>query len=248
MTRIDFHKFFKVSGPVVIPVVHVLNFKQTKENILKIIGEGASGCFLINHDFGREEFIPIVKKIREKFPLLWLAVNFLAETGEIAFPELAKLKAEGYIIDAYWADDACIDENGFNTKASRIAKIKEDSSWNGLYFGGTAFKKQRVIEEKRYKDAAINASHFMDVVTTSGVQTGCAAEINKINDFRKAISETPLALASGISLDNAFEYSNVDCFMVATGINYEGDFYQINHVKLSKLLNISRKIGLGETI
>ena len=63
MTRIDFHKFFKVSGPVVIPVIHVLNFKQTKENILKIIGEGASGCFLINHDFGREDFIPIVKKI-----------------------------------------------------------------------------------------------------------------------------------------------------------------------------------------
>jgi len=248
MTRIDFHKFFKVSGPVVIPVIHVLNFKQTKENILKIIGEGASGCFLINHDFCREDFIPIVKKIREKFPLLWLAVNFLAETGEIAFPELAKLEAEGCIIDAYWADDACIDETGVNREANRIAKIKENCSWNGLYFGGTAFKKQRVIEKKQYKDAAINASHFMDVVTTSGVATGCAAEINKINDFRKAISETPLALASGISLDNAFEYSNVDCFMVATGINYEGDFYQIDHVKLSKLLNICRKIGLGETI
>ena len=248
MNRIEFRKHFKCVGPVVLPVIHVLDFKQTSENIIKIIDEGAPGCFLINHDFGRKEFQPIVKRIREKFPSLWLAVNFLAETGEVAFPELAKLEAEGYNIDAYWADDACIDEHGVNVEANRIAKIRKSSNWKGLYFGGTAFKKQRPVEKSLYKDAARIACDFMDVITTSGLATGQAAELSKIGIFRKAIGDGALALASGVTAENIMDYSDVDCFMVATGINYEDNFYEIDPLKLARILKICRNIGLGEII
>ena len=55
-----------------------------------------------------------------------------------------------------------------------------------------------------------------------------------------------LALASGITVDNAKKYSEVDCFMVATGINYDDNFYEIDPMKLSKLLNVCRQIGKGE--
>ena len=90
MKRSDFHKFFKQIGPVVLPVIHVKNYFQVTENIHKIISEGAPGCFLINHDFGIDEFLPIITKVRHKFPSLWLSINFLANTGKVAFPILSE--------------------------------------------------------------------------------------------------------------------------------------------------------------
>ena len=46
-----------------------------------------------------------------------------------------------------------------------------------------------------------------------------------------------LAVASGITPENVAEYKkNVDLFMVATGINIEGDFYNIDANKLKKLM------------
>ena len=246
MNRSDFHKFFKQIGPVVLPVIHVKNYFQVTENIHKIISEGAPGCFLINHDFGIDEFLPIITKVRHKFPSLWLSINFLANTGKVAFPILSELSSQGCEIDGYWADDACIDEKGKNLEAKKINQIKKECKWQGLYFGGTAFKKQRVVLEDQYVNAAKYASKFMDVVTTSGVATGKEAKISKIQLFRSSIGDKPLALASGITVDNAKNYSEVDCFMVATGINYDDNFYEIDPMKLSKLLNVCRQIGKGE--
>ena len=246
MNRFDFHKIFKQVGPVVLPVIHVKNIKQVINNINKVVGEGAAGCFLINHDFGIDDFLPIIKKVRIKFPSLWLSVNFLAETGKIAFPILSNLSSQGYVIDGYWGDDACIDENGTNIEAKKISKIRNNSGWKGLYFGGTAFKKQRIVPQNKYGDAAKYATRFMDVVTTSGIATGIEADISKIKIFRSNISDNVLAIASGITVDNAKMYSIADCFMVATGINYDDDFYEIDHKKLSKLLLVCRQIGIGE--
>ena len=246
MNRFDFYKLFKQIGPIVLPVIHVKNITQVINNIKKISGEGAPGCFLINHDFGIDDFLPIIKNVRIKYPSLWLSVNFLAETGKIAFPILSDLSSQGYYIDGYWGDDACIDENGINIEAKKISKIRNDSGWKGLYFGGTAFKKQKIVPENKYGDAARYATEFMDVVTTSGIATGIEADISKIRTFRSSIGDNVLAIASGITVENAKMYSIADCFMVATGINYDDDFYEIDHKKLSKLLLVCRKIGLGE--
>ena len=110
MDRVSLHKLFKSPGPVVIPVVHVLDVAQTERNLRIVIGEGAAGAFLINHDFSVERFLPIVREIRGRFPALWFGVNFLAVTGREAFPVLGELQGQGVPVDAYWADDARIDE------------------------------------------------------------------------------------------------------------------------------------------
>ena len=51
-----------------------------------------------------------LRQMREKFPALWMGVNFLAVTGKDAFPVLGKLQRDGIAINGYWADDARIDE------------------------------------------------------------------------------------------------------------------------------------------
>ncbi len=244
MQRADFHKIFQCSGPVILPVIHVLDDARTAANIDHIIDAGLKGCFLINHDFGIDAFLPVLEAIRGRYPDFWIGVNFLAVTGLKAFPILADLDARGVRIDAYWADDARIDESAVTQEeADNIAATRTACGWEGLYFGGTAFKKQRPVDPKDYARAAGIAGGFMDVVTTSGIATGHSADLGKLAEFRGALPDRPIALASGITPDNATDYDMVDCFMVATGINFENDFYNIDPARLSCLVNVCRDMG-----
>ena len=246
MLRKDFHTLFNSPGPVVFPVIHALGTEQCLKNVRIALEEGAHGVFLINHDFPYPELLPIIKQVRAHHPDLWLGVNFLAKTGEIAFPVLGELADQGCIIDAYWADDACIDEHSKvdqQVVAQRIAAARTNSSWNGFYMGGTCFKKQREVAPEHYAVSAELATHFMDAVCTSGVATGREAAPEKITTFRNAIGEHTMSLASGVTPDNAKVYQTVDCFLVSTGINMEDDFYNIDALKLRSLMNITRTLG-----
>ena len=246
MTRAEFHKTFKSPGPVVLPVIHVLDTARTLANIDILIDAGAPGCFLINHDFGVDQFLPVIRQVRAACPNLWMGVNFLAVTGREAFPTLAMLATTGCQIDAYWADDARIDERrdqNDQAEAKEIAEIYAASGWRGLYFGGTAFKKQRPVAPENYSDAAREAAWFMDAVTTSGIATGQEADDTKIADFRRGLGDRPLALASGVTPENAERYADVDAFLVATGINEPGNFYDIDPTRLAALMSVTREMG-----
>lgn len=247
MKRFDFRKLFKSVGPAVLPVIHVTDNQQAVRNVRLLIEEGAPGCFLINHDFGVDRFLPIIAHVRGLFPALWLGVNFLAVTGKLAFPVLGKLGAEGVRVDGYWADDGRIDERRSiddQQEALEIAAVRASSGWSGIYTGGTCFKKQREVAPEHYEYSADLATRYMEAVCTSGVATGQAADAEKIRTFRRAIGDHALTLASGITPDNAHLYmDDVDGFMVATGINHDGDFYNIDPRKLARLLKLTRQHG-----
>ena len=247
MNRHDFRKLFKTVGPVVLPVIHVIDNAQAERNVRILIGEGAAGCFLINHDFGVERFLPIIAHVREAFPALWLGVNFLAVTGKDAFPVLGTMQRDGIPVDGYWADDARIDERRSaddQNEAREIAVARAASSWSGFYTGGTCFKKQREVPPEHYEYSATLATAFMDAVCTSGVATGHAADAGKIGTFRRGLGDHAMTLASGITPENAHTYMDqVDGFMVATGINLDGDFYNISAPKLARLIRLTRDYG-----
>lgn len=244
LTREAFHAAFGCPGPVVLPVIHVLDTGQTLANIETARAHGAAGVFLINHDFGVEPFLPIVRAARAAHGDLWMGVNFLGVTGRDAFPVLGDLAREGVGIDAYWADDARIDESAAaQAEAEAITAARSASGWSGLYFGGTAFKKQRPVDPADWETAARIAAGHMDVVTTSGIATGEAADRSKIDIFRRGAGDRPLALASGITPENAHAYPGVDAFMVATGINRPGDFYTIDPARLDALVAVAAGLG-----
>ena len=247
MERSAFRKLFKTLGPVVLPVIHVLDKAQAERNVRILIGEGAAGCFLINHDFAIAQFLPVIRHIRMKFPALWLGVNFLAVTGKDAFPELGQLQRDGVPVDGYWADDARIDEHrpaSDQAEANAIMAARTASGWMGFYTAGTCFKKQRPVAAEHNEIAARIAARYMDAVCTSGTATGQAADTAKIAAFRRGIGDNALTLASGVTPENAHQYiADVDGFMVATGINGDGDFYNIAPAKLARLIKITRDHG-----
>jgi len=240
MNREQLKHQFNETGILVLPVIHVQDNEQAEINVRRALDAGCPGVFLINHDFAYTELIPIIRHVRQTFPDYWIGVNFLAKTGKIAFPVLAELQNQGVNVNGYWADDARIDERQTTdnqSEAEEIAAIKAECGWTGLYFGGTAFKKQREVAAADYDKSAAIACNFMDVVTTSGIATGHSADLQKMKTFRTACGDTPLALASGITPENFSSYSPfVDCVLVATGINVENDFYNIDPVRLAQLL------------
>ena len=240
MNRSELAKNFETNGPVVLPVIHAINDKQVFSNVVRLLDCGCTGFFLINHDFKYPEFLPIIRNTKDRFPDVWIGVNFLGITGDIAFPILENLKFDGINVDAYWGDDARIDEKkplDRQIEAENILRVHATSEWKGLYFGGTAFKKQRVVDPKDFYVSAQLACHFMDVVTTSGTATGIAPNITKIHAFREACGTSALALASGVTEENICAYSPyVDVFLVATGVNFEGDFYNIETRRLNRLM------------
>jgi len=249
LNREQFRKRFNAQGLVVLPVIHVLDNLQTELNITRAMEAGCPGVFLINHDFSVDQFLPIIRHARQRFPDYWIGVNFLAVTGKKAFPILAELgsKHQGNDqtrVDGYWADDARIDEKSpadHQTEADEITRTKASCGWNGMYFGGTAFKKQREVNPDDYGKSARIATLFMDVVTTSGIATGHSADLTKMEIFRSACGDTPIALASGITPENVEEYlPYIDATLVATGINIKDDFYNIDPARLSTLMNIAQ--------
>ncbi len=115
---------------------------------------------------------------------------------------------------------------------------------DGLYTGGVCFKKQREVAPEHYAFSARVACGYMDAVCTSGIATGHAADTGKISTFRRAMGDHALTLASGITPDNAQQYmADVDGFLVATGINRDGDFYNIEPAKLARLIKLTRDHG-----
>ncbi len=249
MNRSQFKKAFKCLGPAVLPVIHVTDSEQAARNIRVASREGAQGVFLINHDFDESGMPAIIRAVREVFPDLWLGVNFLGVTGKEAFPVLGDLQSDGVGVDAYWADDARVDERmDLQDEAEAIARARADSGWSGLYFGGTAFKKQRPVEADRYEQSAQIATGYMEVVTTSGPATGKEADLAKVDAFRRGCGEHALALASGVSPENIGAYAPlVDAVLVATGINFDGDFYNISAARLRRVIADARAAGLRDS-
>mgnify|MGYP000072399560 CR=1 FL=1 len=130
----------------------------------------------------------------------------------------------GSIIDGVWSDNARmhLDNVGHESGAhyGEVVRAKRQwFAWQGLYFGGVAFKYQRPVPPEQWGATAKYAAPWVDVITTSGEGTGIAAPPEKLRAMRDAIGDHPLALASGVTPDNIGDYlDTVDAFLVSTGI------------------------------
>lgn len=231
-------KFYKVFGtrPIVLPVIHVISERQALENVRIAREAGSDGVFLINHRIPNAFLLLIYCQAVSEFPDFWVGVNCLDLSAGMAFREIAR---RGLHMAGLWVDDPLIDERRIEQPgADLINELRRQENWDGLYFGGIAFKYQRSVLE--LEKAAHLAAGYMDVITTSGPGTGLAAEVEKIRRMKTAIGEKPLAIASGITAENVADYLPfADCFMVATGISK--DFSNLDQEKMKKLLDRVRE-------
>lgn len=221
------------SCPVLLPVVHPVGHREALEAVRIACSFGLRGVFLIDQIMHEHDVLALVREIRDLHPGLWVGVNLLSHAPAEA---LVMALGGGNGIDGLWSDNAGIDEHSaVHPEAAALVTARREARWEGLYFGGLAFKYQRQVAAVDLERAAGMARPYMDVVCTSGPGTGVAAEVGKVQELRKGLGEHALALASGITPQNVQIYMPyVQAFLIGTGI--EKSFGVLDPRKIDSLL------------
>ncbi|RTL06366.1 hypothetical protein EKK58_05290 [Candidatus Dependentiae bacterium] len=207
---------------VLLPVVHCIHYAQAAAAIYCAIRNGADGVFLINQGGMRHQEVAMMAAdfIGETF----VGVNLL-EFGRAAVYQLPKQSRV-----SVWSDNAGFEPNAdpkqldaFHDRL-KLDRSPRDMGWQGLYFGGVAFKYQREVPLGQCGGEAILAAQLgVDVVTTSGPATGHPPSPEKVQAMHTALvaarGDHALAIASGITPENVEPFlPYVNAFLVATGI------------------------------
>lgn len=219
------------------PVIHVMSPRQAVENLAVALDAGADGVFLIGHSLDHRDLCRIFLRCRDSHPDAWIGINFLDLPPHLAMTHVVETKAR---VDALWTDFSGVDDLHVHPLATRTWEIKTESGWMGQYFGGVAFKGQAHVHN--LAQAALLASSFMDVITTSGPGTGVPPEPLKVETMKKAAT-CRLALASGVSLQNVHDYLLVvDAFLVASSISM--DFHHLDPERTHDLAQAIHKMPM----
>lgn len=233
--RISANRIEEVFGacPVLLPVVHPVGRREALEAVHVACSLGLKGVFLIDQIMHEDDVLALVREIRDLHHGLWVGVNLLSRS-----PAEALVTALGGCgtIDGIWSDNAGIDEHrAEQSDAEVFVTARREVSWHGLYFGGVAFKYQRQVAREDLGRVASRAPAYMDVVCTSGPGTGVAADVEKVRGLHGGLGGHALALASGITSQNARDYlPYVQAFLVGTGI--EASLGVLDPKKIESLL------------
>jgi predicted TIM-barrel enzyme len=205
---------------VLLPVVHPVSRDRALAAVDVAVEAGADGVFLIDQGLNEREVVALIGEVYRRHPSLWVGVNLLSRTPADA---LAFALAGVGRIDGIWSDNAGIDERtAQQPRAQEFVETRRRLGWQGLYFGGVAFKYQREVPHAALGTVTARAAAYVDVVCTSGVGTGHAADPAKPRAMREGAPSVALALASGVTTANASEYlPYVDAYLVGTGIERE---------------------------
>ena len=219
---------------VLLPVVHPVSRDEAMRSVATIDRAGAKGCFLIDQGMSERDVLALVLEVRAAFPELWVGVNLLGRSPADALA--TALDACAGRIDAIWSDNAPIAERATaQPAADAFVAARRERGWNGLYFGGVAFKYQREIAFADLGRTAGLAARYMDVLCTSGPGTGKAADPDKVRAIHEGAGGAAIALASGVTAENAHVYTPyVDAILVGTGL--EASLGVIDEAKLTALL------------
>lgn len=185
------------------PVIHIQSVQHALENTLIALNCRVDGVFLINMgDTSQDVLKYAVLECYNKFGKhLKIGVNWLCYNMKmpIAYGELQKMPDL-----MIWSDVL-------------FPRFKE--RYSNTYYGPYAFKYQpqpiALAADLKF------AENFWDVTTTSGSATGHPPSLQKIQTIAQ-YSSKPLAIASGISVDNVRQFKPyVRDFLVGTSIGYE---------------------------
>lgn len=215
--------------PQIWPVIHIKADAPalTMENASLAQACGCEGVFLISMEGDNQRVVPLAQHVKKKFSALRVGVNLL---GVDAFRAMEQSLAAG--LDATWSDSPGVSSQHVSGSARAVSKLLLDNPTHA-FFGSVAFKYQS--EELAPGAAAVAAADLGMIATTSGSATGVAPLAEKLIGMRAALGLRPLAVASGITPENAAVLGPyLSHILVATGISKS--FYEFDEQRLRALV------------
>jgi len=213
------------------PVIHYQDDATMLDNAAMAVEAGVAGVFLIQHGGLDHLLNDAFSLLRQKFPMLRVGVNRLSTDPEVAVRQDMAIGA-----NFSWLDSCGIHSGVVHPTAwapSNLVKAYQNNCPEYRLFGSVAFKYQPI--DIRPDMSARMAVECGFIPTTSGSATGVAADIEKICDMCAVVGRDQLALASGITAENAPVYvPYVQHLLVSTGISKS--FHQFDAEKLKALM------------
>lgn len=215
---------------VLLPVIHCISELQARTAADVAHENHADGVFLINQGgMAIGDIGDLAANIASTVP--FVGINLL---GRIA---LSLYSATHFELDAIWSDRCDLTKHDRNTANGAFA-------YEGLFFGGVAFKYQPAPSSIR---AAVQSAlaEEVDVLTTSGAATGQQPTLSKIVEMRTHMGpHHALAIASGIQPGNVEPFlPYVDAFLVATGI--ETTFGTFDPARVRALADLIHEVPIA---
>ncbi len=197
----------------VFPVVHINSPEIAVQQTHVAFDHGADGVYLIGHGLSPETVLNTYAQARAEYPTEYIGVNLLGLNAIRAVEKTAEFANKSGIVapSGLWTDDARTPEGVPATRAMEI-KDTHDALARMRLLGGVAFKYRPTFTEnpEQAAEEVRDLIDAVDVVTTSGAGTGTPPTFAKIAAMKAAAGSKPLAVASGISLDNMKDYVNKD--------------------------------------
>ena len=224
----------------VLPVIHHRDDALSIEQAELAFELGADGVFLIEMDRSHWRPEAAAAAIRERHPGRPVGMNRLGLS-----PAEAILRDASIGLDMTWTDASGLNSDpAYRWSDDRILEVSRalDQARTGrehdLFFA-VAFKYQ--ARDPDPPRTAREAASLGWIPTTSGAGTGIAAEPEHLEAMRHALGEAPLAIASGITPENASSYlGTVTHILVSTGISYPDDEYRFDPSRVRSLLRAVR--------
>jgi len=182
----------------IIPVIHHINEKTTMLNAEICNKSNVYGVFVISMDGVNEDLANLARKIKLNFLNLMVGVNHLGYTAKERFFECLN-----YSLDMCWSDNNIVNSDTVQKEAFDIQEELRNIEFK--FFNSVAFKYQKVDLNPAL--AALNSKQMGFIPTTSGVATGVAADLTKISLMKNALKDYPLAIASGLTVENILDFN-----------------------------------------
>ncbi|TWP32961.1 hypothetical protein [Leekyejoonella antrihumi] len=204
----------------VYPVIHVTDVQQVLNQARTALRHDIDGLFLIDHDADDHRLTNCVLAARQAHPDVFLGVNYIRRTAAQALRIMTRqIGAALPLVDAIWADNSGVQLDGDESILQDLRSARAEIGWQGIHFGGIAFKYQPPVPATQLPVLATLAAQHIDIPTTSGPGTGREVDTAKLRALRQGLGDHPLALASGVRPENASLFVGlVDHVLVSSGV------------------------------
>ena len=214
--------------PQVWPVIHLSTPEVAYRNAELAQACGCVGVFLIEMEGRNDAIDSVAFELKRRFVGLKVGVNYLGMPAHFAIVRSLSLG-----LDATWTDNPGVRSDGVHptTREATVPVLQQNPGH--LFFASVAFKYQTVDADP---PAAARAALALGMIpTTSGVATGVPPQASKLHAMRQAVGDGPLAVASGIDTDNAYELGRfLTHILVSTGIS--SSFHEFDEGLLRRLM------------
>lgn len=209
-----FREHFPTRERVLLAVIHTMTEEASVRSVDTAFEAGADGVFLINQTMVSGDVIRLAESLRARLgEKPWMGINLLGYQVDLL------VASYGHLFQGIWSDRytlaPSLHDAGHEEFELRMRGL--------LWFGGVCFKYTNA-EHYRGEALAVEVScakgYGVDVITTSGAETGVGASLGKVEEVVAASEDHPVALASGVSSENVDEYMRlgVKAFIVASSI------------------------------